>query len=294
MLFKFDKLYCDIITPEGDVGIGYITSSRLGFLNRPACSFEWYPVGGERKVYQAVKMKPPFPLSDQGDFSILMDLDQGESSLRLRYKSAEDPFDPETRKSQGLTDHLVWTIRTPRAKALLDLKGPGGDYKFTGEGYADRMVMTTLPRKVPLKKLQWGRLHFNDGHTVVFTDVVFENGQTWQSYLRINQKKDQRLNGDNFLLTETPGGASRILQLPGNEGRYELKTIRILHNGPALDKERVPSSLERSLSRMLSGDIQETRFYSQILSTRGRARKLGFALHEYVTFSPSGARKSDT
>jgi hypothetical protein len=67
----------------------------------------------------------------------------------------------------------------------------------------------------------------------------------------------------------------------------ELGAGRVIHDGPALDRERLPSAVARGLARLVSPPIDETRWVrrARLVGVPGE----GWALLEHVRFGAGDA-----
>jgi hypothetical protein len=263
-LFRYRKLYTDLVTDQGTVCVGY--ASWLSFLGYELCSagFELYPSDGERRVVRA-----------RGPVSVV----RGDDHVRLSFDTHAGPFSIALQGSStqrhpaplSLTGALTWRVLLTNARACV--QGPESDHERSGSGYADLVEMTRPPRSLGLSRLEWGRGHAAH-ESFVFTQARFRDGRVFRSALR-----------DGAPVTELElsraGQGDLAVRLPG--GAISLHDRRVLHRGSALDSARFPARTERALARLCAGRVEETRWLAQATFPSGAC---ALALHERVQLGP--------
>jgi hypothetical protein len=259
-MFRYRKLYTDLVTESGSVCVGYVSWLRILGFELVSGGYEWYPAGGERIVRRA---QGPITASfaDPRSIDICFAASQGPFRLSLRSPSAMANND-----TQHLTPHLSWRIVTARADARA-FGLPGGEH--AGSGYADYVEMTRPPRSLGLKMVEWGRGH-GAADSFVFTRATFVDGKVFRFALS-SGKCSPRL--------ELVRSQEAELGLRLAEAEITLRNERVLHSGGALDAERFPDRTERAFSRLCSGPIHETRWLGRARFPGGHT---GLALHEQV------------
>src|SRR5206468_9592333 len=97
---------------------------------------------------------------------------------------------------------------------------------------------------------------------ILFTALEFASGRTWSRAGRW-QGRELQPQGDAVELGE--GHAP----------------IRVLHDGPGLDRARFPAAATRFVARALTGALHERRWLA-------RPARSGWAVHERVSFGIGG------
>lgn len=259
-MFRYRKLYVDLVTDQGAVCVGYV--SWLGFLGYERCSagFELYPSGGGRRV---VRARGPVRVH-RGDDHVGLSFGTiaGHFSLALQGTPAQRHASP-----LRLSGALTWQVLLTNARACAH--DPGDGAELNGSGYADLVEMTTPPRSLGLTRIEWGRGH-TANESFVFTQATFRNGAVFRSALR-----------DGVPVSELAlsGAGQTELQLLLPDGPIGLRNRRVLHSGSALDAARFPALPERILSRLCAGRVEETRWLAQATFPSGAS---ALALHERV------------
>lgn len=278
MSLLFEKLYADLVTPEGDVCVAY--AARIGLWGANTCmaAVEVYPAAGGRAVFRG-RCEEPLPASGEGPLRALrIGLDGG--MFILRYGDGPSRWDPP---GPPPAPGLRWSVTVPDAPAIARL--PGGP-ELRGRGYADRVRIEGWPRGLRLEELRWGRVH-DRNRALVFTKVRFTSGGSWT---RVGEWSANGFRSWSDAGVREEGEAS-LIRLPGagDAGReIQLLPRRTLHAGGALDAGRFPSPAARAALRLLAGRPAETRWLAWAMEP-GWIIRPGQALHERVVFSPARA-----
>ena len=255
-----EKLYCDLVTPEGELWVVYVSRSRVLGVRQRAAGVERYLPDGTREVFHA---RAPLPGLDAALGGV--DLSLAEGTLSLRYEPQAPPWEPDSP-----IEGLRWRVVIPRARGHLRATLGGREVEARGLGYADRVTLSRSPRALGLRDLRWGRVHLPDA-TWIWDEVVRGAG-AWRT-LAVFDGAGARREPAEFVLDD--GDASGTVRA-GDE-TVSLTPVRTTHEGDALDAERFPSALERSAARAWAGPIHERRRLS-------RAGAHGWAVHEVVRF----------
>lgn len=258
MMFRYRKLYADLVSEDGEVCVVYATQLSLLGVELQSAGLERYTAQGERRVQRALGAARVDKLP--GNVRIEFELPDGPLSLQLRgpSKLGSDPH--------FLTPALSWQVVAGSAESRLQ----SGAGLLEGTGYADYVEMTRPPRALGLCSVEWGRGHAG-GDSFVFTRATFRSGAVFETTLAAGQRcrscgleRRQELGVD--------------LRLPG--GSVSLHNERVLHRGSALDPARFPGVGERLVARLCSGRVDETRWLARAAFPSGSR---GWALHERVT-----------
>ena len=257
-MFRYRKLYADVVTQDGSVCVGYVSWLSFWGYELRSAGFEWYPSAGQRRVERA---QGPAEVQHAG----------GE--VRLRFTTMSGPFTLALqgaaleREAAPLTPHLTWRVLTTNARAAA--RGLGGTADVEGTGYADLVEMTRPPRALGLASIEWGRGHVAD-ESFVFTQACFRDGRVFRSALSDGVPS-------NLLELQREGFADLDVRVGGSS--ITLQNQRVLHSGSALDAARFPVRAERVLARLCSGRVRETRWLARATFSSGAST---LALHEKV------------
>jgi hypothetical protein len=275
-VFRFRKIYADLVTDDGTVLIAYLAWTEAGGLSGAGSGLELYRPDGSREVVRARSSFPPEPpVAEGGPVEVRLELP--DASVRLRYEPSVPPWVPAPAPVAGLS----WAVRVPWAK--VEATWEGRHRRLVGTGYVDWVELTRPTRRLGLSRLDWARVHTAQA-ALVYTGVHVRDGASW------HRGALWRRSGD---------GAPRVrtdvrLRAPGlHPGRLEcdddpdfnlvLKPQRVLHQGPVIDRARSPGLLERSLFRLITGRSHETRWVSRAYRADAD-ESVGWAIHEVVRF----------
>ena len=247
-LFRFEKLYADLVTADGTVCVAYLTRLVLAGVSREWAGLELYGSDGSRIIRRARKGSESL---SPHELVVTLDLPEGAFRMELAIRAGGwEPAGPPP------SPHVRWRVEVARAAARAVWTEDGVPRTLIGSGYSDRVVLDRPPRWLGLRQLHWGRAHL-DHATVVWNALAPREGPAWSRSLCWRHGEEPRESRD----AEPPA----------------LETGRVLHAGPALDPARFPGRSERWLTRVLSGTVVETRELT-------RAPGGGWALHEAVSF----------
>lgn len=275
MAYSFRKLYADLVTDDLTVCIAYASWLEAAGFSRLYAGLERYDPDGKRTVARAKRAYILPGLEGQrGMFTLGLDLPGG--LFELSYEGDDRTYRPTTPVHPA---GLTWMIRVPCARGIGRWTGDDSRKELHGTGYADWVELGRWTRRFKMRKLQWGRVHMPE-ETIVFNAVTFQTGSTWQSIVKISsgsppvplQGFDTRWEKRNVQL-----------RLETSDSTYLLRPVRVLHQGPAIDRERFPGRLEHAIFRAITGPNFETRWLSRV-SRVDNAAADGWALHEEVTF----------
>src|SRR5215471_9428802 len=164
MLFRYEKLYVDVVTADGAVCVAYATWLKIAGLAFSSAGYETYGVDGSRAVVHATG-------------AIEMDREH-DGRVSLRFATDRGPWTMTLQSGPGgrspphrLTPHLSWQVLVARGEARTE---GGGNASFHGLGYSDWVEMTRPPRLLGLRALQWGRGHIARD-SFVFTQAEFKD-----------------------------------------------------------------------------------------------------------------------
>jgi hypothetical protein len=279
MLFHYDKLYADLVGPDGTLCVAYVARLRLAGLVFDSAGVELYTPDGARTVRRARSTPSIESCLGDGALHVALELENGRFDLRHTVRAGRwRPPSPRP------SPHLQWTVEVARADARAEWSGNGAPPTLIGTGYADRVTLRRPPRALGISRLRWGRVHLPHA-TIVFNALEQARGASWRRALYWPEAEepcgwgDVDVAGDDVHTRLTWPAASSLAPL-------HLRRARVLHEGAALDGARFPSRAERWLTQALSGPLRETRQLSRVESG---AFAPAWALHETVAFGAASA-----
>ena len=277
MWFHYDKLYADLVAPDGTLCVAYVARLRLAGLTLDSAGVELYTTDGARTVQRARSAPSIESCLGDGALHVALELEDGRFELQQAVRAGRwRPSSPHP------SPHLQWTVEVARAAARAEWSANGTPHTLIGTGYADRVTLTRPPRALGISRLRWGRVHLPHA-TIVFNALEPVRGASWRRALYWPDTDGPRewcdvdVAGDDLRTRVTwPAGTSLE--------PLDLRRERVLHEGAALDGARFPSRAERWLTQILSGPLRETRQLSRV---EGAAP--AWALHETVAFGATAA-----
>jgi hypothetical protein len=275
MPFRFEKLYADLVTPDGTVCVTYFAWLDLWGVQSAFSGMELYWADGRREVIRARPRAERIACDAQ---EIELSLDVPGGPFVLRYEVVHGAWTP---RGDPPCDSVRWCVKVARANAVGRWLGDGGRPELRGVGYADRVELERPARQLQLGALRWGRVHLPDA-SVVFDAVDFRSGRSWKRAARWSS--GGRQEWDAFGIE----GATRTghVLLPGDDGRLNIAQGRVLHEGDAIDRGRFPGMVERLVSQAVTGPATEQRLLGRAQWTGPAGPASGWALREAVRFGP--------
>ena len=274
-MYRFQKLYMDLVDADGNVCIAYAASlDTLGFV-RHFGGIELYAPNGAREIHRATAIRWS---AEQGVIEIRGAFTDG--SLLVRHHVTEAGWDPT---GDPVCRGLSWRVLGARAAAVVELTRNGSAKHFSGIGYSDWVDMRRPTRWLDLAKVEWGRFHVPDG-TFVYSRIANEHGESWQRALSI--RSGNRIETTSVTLE----GDAASLVCRSERTELVLSPTRVLHDGPVLDAQRLPGAFERRMSELMTGPAAERRVVGRArrsATTGGSA--LGWGIAESVSFGTQAA-----
>lgn len=272
---RLRKLYADLVADDGTVCIAYVALLDVTGVRLAPAGIEHYAPDGTRTIWR-------------GRASLSLEQEPSAEAVRsLRFDCDGETFVLDTDPEEAAVsprvappDGFTWSVKHARSRARLR-RAFDGDRVLEGTGYADWVDLTRLPRALGLARLQWGRLHLAAG-TVIYTWVEREREATWRSLTWWPRGATPEAVERWSLVTDVRNGATVLgFDLAGGACEVDITPVRTLHGGSAVDGERFPSSVERAISRCVSGPTEERRWLGR---ARSDALGDGWAVHESVRF----------
>ena len=167
---------------------------------------------------------------------------------------------------------LEWECFQPASRVTLKFK----DRIITGKGYVEQLILTTLPWKIPMDQLRWGRFGSAE-NTIVWIELKGEETKQWLW-----------LNGGKV---ENCSILDNQISMPGKELTLNLD------RGVVLESEKKIFQVVRKLIRYLPGFgktvpmnflmADEYKWLSKAqLHSNSVKMENGMAIHELVNFNP--------
>ncbi|MCO6491361.1 MAG: hypothetical protein J5I98_23285 [Phaeodactylibacter sp.] len=169
--FYLSKWYLDCVDEGGNSAIGYAASLRWRRLEVPYTGLLLYEEGkgaSERSRLQELNLP-----SQMGDQIIWED---GSFGISGWWEADAPPLTARLYHSdKGYVD---WQCFQPRSHALFDIAdGP----VIKGLGYAERLVLTVEPWKIPMEQLRWGR-YLSEVDYLVWVELHGAPARQWVWY----------------------------------------------------------------------------------------------------------------
>ena len=273
-MFKLSKIYFDLVTEDGTVVIAYVTDVRaLGARLAPA-GVERYSPDGQRFVRTG---RASLSLASEPDVDSLscVDFDFGDARYRLEVAPQLGGFAPPHSSQLGFR----WSCKLARYSGQLR-RLDRAEPVLSGDGYADFVELTGLPRALGMRRLQWGRVHLPE-QTLVYTELERASGPAFAGASLWAARERQPLG--ELCITYDGTGQRTTLVDPGGRVFLSLTPERVLHSGTATDRRRFPSAVEQLFYRLVGGAMREQRWVSRATCGAGSGQ-VGWAVHELVEF----------
>ncbi|MCB0550207.1 MAG: hypothetical protein KDD19_21745 [Phaeodactylibacter sp.] len=263
--FYLSKWYLDCMDEQGNAAIGYAATMRWRGLELPYTSLLLYEDGkgaSERSRFQQLNWP-----SQMGDQIIWED---GSFGISGWWEADAPPLTARLYRSEkGSVD---WQCFQPRSHALFDIAdGP----VIKGLGYAERLVLTVEPWKIPMEQLHWGR-YLSDQDYLVWIEFRGSPSRQWVWH--------------NGIPVEGAVIDEEGLQLPQQGIHLQLD------RSGTLEAEKKIFNVVRSMVSYLPGfnrivprfflNANEHKWRSRgKLLERGEVKGEGWAIHELVDFT---------
>jgi hypothetical protein len=268
----FDKLYADLVAPDGSVYVLYLAHLDFGVRLRFA-EIEAYPAGAGRQVHAG---RAPRNLAACLDCADALDVKLVAPAGRFRFQASalNGAFAPSSSAAPG----VAWSVCMARTQARLELPASLGGGCVTGVGYVDRLRVENAGIRRQLLRLDWGRVHLADS-TRVWSRVTLRDGDAWQQGARWSRPGAKA----------EPLPAGRASELVAAEVAGEEAAIlgeRVLHAGSAVDQDRFPILPLRWLCQVLAGRPEQRRCVARLGQSGSISGSgAGWGVYESVDFA---------
>ncbi len=198
--FALEKWFLDFITPDGEAYIFYAAKLKWGRITIPYKSLLYCSKTGERKTRTRF-LHVRFPEQKEK----LISWKDRALKTEGNWLANASPLHAELYTS---TDgKLQWNCFQPSSlvKAKIDKKD------LDGKGYAEQLLLTAEPWKIPMDELRWGRY------------VAGEDSLVW---IEIKEKKIRQwvwYNGERMADAEI---TDKEIKIPGRKIRLALEKSR--------------------------------------------------------------------
>jgi hypothetical protein len=158
--FTLTKWYLDCATADGRVMIAYWASLVWLKMSVTWQNVSWFePTGSRAQRSSLAKAPPPEVLGDEISWPATLG---GE----IRIERRAGPI--ETRLYESESGFVDWRAEAPAAMVAAEFPAFGA---IEGPGYAERIVMTVPPWRLPIHELRWGRwLDATAARSIVWID----------------------------------------------------------------------------------------------------------------------------
>ena len=198
----------------------------------------------------------------------LITWNDSQFDVKGTWKSLTKPL--QARLFDSNEGYLDWKCFQPASKVQLRIN----KRTIEGKGYAEQLVLTALPWKIPMDELRWGRYGSNENH-IVWIELREEEKRQW---LWLNGKKIETciIEDDHISIPEK----DVTLKLDKGvvlESEKKIYTVveKLLHYIPRFNKVMPLKFLNADEFKWLSkGELQ----------ARGKTISTGMAIHELVNF----------
>ena len=263
--FHLDKWFLDVIADDGETMIFYSAQLKWHGLSTSYTSWIHYDTSSGMNIksrfydVQTPCVNENVIKWEDKKFGVSGTWESVSESLQCRIFDSPD-------------GSLEWNCFQPASRVTLKLK----DRMITGKGYAEQLILTALPWRIPMDQLRWGRFG-SDENTIVWIELRATETKQW---LWLNGEKiDNCTIQDNQISIfgeELTLNLDRSVVLESEKKIFQVvkKLIRYL---PGFGKT-IPLNF-------LMADEYKWLSMGQLQSNTTNLGK-GMAIHELVNFNP--------
>jgi len=280
MSFRFEKLYADLVTPDGVVCIVYAATATWWRLRYSYAGVEVFWPDGRRVTSRIAGHVDERALPRPGRCGEI-GFATGAGPMRLSFDAQLAPWKPAGSEA---VPGLDWRVEMPRAKGTLVWPG-APDGGMSGLGYVDRLRLERRLRGRDMVSLEWGRAHL-ERSTAVYTRLSMAGGRRWSHVAWWPEGRAAPETRTEFELTREAEGLELRAGKAPRALAIDLAPRCRLHVGPAVETAPEPRLRDRALVRMLAGRLSDDRWLSRAREVDGE--ETGWAVHEVVDRPKAG------
>lgn len=255
---RVEKWYLDCVTASGAGLIGY--AARLGWSAlavRCSETLRWEGEAGLASNRTVFGGAPPVELPSGVHW------DNQALNTRGRW-SPFLPGMPRVVLHEEAAGRIEWRCCCPAARVTTEVEGR----QFEGLGYAEQLVMTLPPARLPFRELHWGRF-LAEGQSCVWIRWAGAVARSWCFHQGRSVPAEHR-DGSELSWPD-----HRLLLAPG----------RTLRSGRVVDTVFQGTPFLRRLFPAALGEVVETKWCSRGVLTDDRGQPHhGWAIHEVAHF----------
>lgn len=261
--FNLSKWFLDFISDEGEAMIFYAAKLKWHGLEVTYTSWLRYnPANGVSNRSRFHRINMP----ERNDSTILWS--DHRFGVEGKWKTMTSPL--QARLFESDEGYLDWNCFQPMSEVSIKIK----DKTFEGIGYAEQLVMTVDPWKIPMNELRWGRYGTQENY-IVWIEVRADEKQQW---IWLNGEKINKANiEDNQISIPT-----KKISLELDKSVVLESEQKIFHVVKKL-RNFLPGFKRSMPIQFLMAD--EYKWLSKgILKKDGKEIDAGPAIHEFVNF----------
>lgn len=258
-----DKWYLDFIGENGETMIFYAANLSWHGITVPYTSWiRFQPHSGLHRKTRFHHVTMPELNSDKIKWKDLKNHVSGTWNL--------DGTPLFSRLYESSSGYLDWNCLQPRSQVYLEINGRG----MSGMGYAEQLISTVPPWKIPIQELRWGRFGSRDAYAV-WIEIKGEEKLQW-TYLNGKRIDKAKVNENQISFPKK----SVIINLDRSESLESEKTIfkvaeKLVKYIPGFNKVIPVHFLMADNNKWLSN--------AQLRTLEGKIID-GVAIHELVDF----------
>jgi hypothetical protein len=262
-----NKWFLDFIGENGEAMIFYAANLNWGPFSVPYTS--WIHYDPEKGVNETSRYrKINLPVKDKNQIT------WNDNSFKIKglWESRSAPL--EARLFDSKEGYLDWRCYQPASDVQLEIN----NHPLKGKGYAEQLILTVAPWKIPMDELRWGRW-ISEDDTIVWIEIRKDDKKQWL-WVNGEQIEHSYIENDH-------------LEIP-------VKNLKLrLNHKLLLESEKKISTVMDKLHKYLPGfrKIIPIRFLRSdekkwlsngILHDNYDRTVNGMAIHEFVNFKPEG------
>jgi hypothetical protein len=315
MVYKLEKWYFDLLTPDQDFIFFYFTRVKLFSYSDERFYLNIISPKFKPTFHASLNLKPNRNNSgpdqkliqsewgsielNKSDCSIRLDLIP--TAILLNYKFID--FSRVTTSLYIRKDprHMIsWKPIATTATISGSISTPSLDLNLqNASGYIDYVTSTIFPFQVPVRELFWGRIHHPD-HSISFT-AAFAAGshRDWSKLFMtlVNEHyemDDLQITVDRWSYSDALGiKYPAVYQISGGTGGVRIdisvENDRVLIESPFIDQNDISNPIQFKLYQAISLNPRGIKFLSRIdlrIDIHGRQKEVKDlrAVTEYVRF----------